>query len=85
MKIEKPREGKKFTIKYCDREGVPNPPCGACSKPCEGEHLKTETRIFKDGKWELDKSTDKPIFKPSYEPVESVDGKLRKFTIKKEK
>ncbi|GAH16821.1 unnamed protein product, partial [marine sediment metagenome] len=25
------------------------------------------------------------VFKPSYEPVESVDGKLSKFTIKKEK
>jgi hypothetical protein len=77
MKIEKPREGQNSTIKYCDKLGVPNPLCDYCSDPCDGEHLKTETRIFRDGKWELFS------FTPSYEPEESIDGKLKKFTIKK--
>ena len=67
MKIERPREGQKSTIKYCARWGVPNPPCEACSDPCDGEHLKTETQIFRDGQWE------RVSFTPSYEHEERMN------------
>jgi len=82
MKLRKPREGQKSTVEWCNREGfgIPFPPCKACHDPCDGKHLKTETHIFRNGRWELLGEG----FTPDYEPEEVVDGKLKKFTINQE-
>jgi len=80
MKLKKPREGQKSTIQWCERYHAPFPPCEACNEPCDGKHLKTETRIFRNGRWELVVEG----FTPDYKPEEVVEGKLRKFTINQE-